>query len=271
MKPSVLISIALVLGGIAAFVVSRWIGIGGKNDAGPPVVVAAANIEAGMPIAANQLSVLRWPSAQIPPGAIADKALLIGRIARQPVFAGEPVLEPRLAAVDAKGGLAAVIEQGKRAITVRVNDVVAVAGFALPGSYVDVMVSAKDLAGNPFSKIVLTRVKVLAIAQETQAEPTKPKVVNAVTLELTPQESEQLDLARSIGTLSLVLRNEMDKEAVTASGARLEDLIRNSGPAARPAPAAAPTAAARQSAPRPIQSATGVEEIRGTQTSTTEK
>lgn len=270
MKPSALISIALLLGTIAAFAVSRWIGIGGKSDGGPPVVVASANIEAGMPIASAQLKVLHWPSAQLPPGAISDKASLIGRIARHPIFAGEPVLEPRLAAVDAKGGLAAVIEPGKRAITVRVNDVIAVAGFALPGSYVDVLVSAKDAASNPFSKIVLARVKVLAIAQETQAEPTKPKVVNAVTLELTPEESEQLDLARSIGTLSLVLRNELDKETINARGARLEDLVRSSA-APRAAAGSAPAAPARTSTPRPASTSTGIEEIRGTQTSTAEK
>jgi pilus assembly protein CpaB len=102
--------------------------------------------------------------------------------------------------------------------------VVGVAGFALPGNYVDVLVSAKDSESRPFSKIVLNRVKVLAVAQDTTADPTKPKVVTAVTLELTPAESEQLDLARSIGALSLVLRNEIDAGLSSSNGARLMDL-----------------------------------------------
>jgi pilus assembly protein CpaB len=89
---------------------------------------------------------------------------------------------------------------------------------------VDVMVSARDANNEPFSKIVLNRVKVLAIAQETSQDQTKPKVVNAVTLELTPAESEQLDLARSVGTLSLVLRNELDAADVNSGGSRLRDL-----------------------------------------------
>ena len=249
---------------MAAFVVSRWVGIGEKQAGGPPVVVAAGNIEAGMPIAAVELRVLPWPTSPVPPGAVSDKSALVGRIARQSIFAGEPVLESRLAATDAKGGLSAVIEQGKRAITVRVNDVIAVAGFALPGSYVDVLVSAKDAVGNSFAKIVLARVKVLAIAQETQAEPTKPKVVNAVTLELTPEESEQLDLARSIGTLSLVLRNEMDKESYVSHGARLEDLVRNS---TRPVANVVAPVAQKHAPARVTSGAAAVEEIRGTQTS----
>lgn len=134
-----------------------------------------------------------------------------------------------------------MIAAGKRAISVRVNDVVGVAGFALPGNYVDVLVSAKDSSGHPFSKIVLNRVKVLAVAQDTTADPTKPKVVNAVTLELTPQESEQLDLARSIGSLSLVLRNELDTTSSSSVGARLVDLTQQAAPIEAEAPATQPT------------------------------
>jgi pilus assembly protein CpaB len=120
-----------------------------------------------------------------------------------------------------------MITVGKRAISVRVNDVVGVAGFALPGNYVDILVSAKDGTGQPFSKTVLNHVKVLAIAQDTTADPAKPKVVNAVTLELTPSEAEQLDLARSIGTLSLVLRNEIDSLELKSGGASLKDITQH--------------------------------------------
>jgi pilus assembly protein CpaB len=110
---------------------------------------------------------------------------------------------------------------------VRVNDVIGVAGFALPGSYIDIIANVRDNQGQSYSKVVLSRVKVLAIAQETEVDKTKPKVVNAVTLELTPEESERLDLARSIGTLSLVLRNELDMSVQTSKGAKMQDLLKN--------------------------------------------
>jgi len=253
-KPSSLITIALILGGIAAFVVSRWIGIGGSSGSGPQVVVASANIEPGVAISASQITSVRWPSVA-PPGSSSDAASLVGRVPKQIVYAGEPVLESKLAAKDAKGGLASTISPGKRAISVRVNDVIAVAGFTLPGSVVDVMVSAKDADGAPFSKIVLTRVRVLAIAQETAPDQTKPKVVNAVTLELTPGESEQLDLARSIGSLSLVLRNELDIGSVTSSGSRLGDLISSGAVGARQQPSSGPSTRA---APPAVQEIRGV-------------
>jgi pilus assembly protein CpaB len=168
--------------------------------------------------------VLNWPSPSTPKGVFSDTKSLNHRFARQTIEAGELILESKLAMTNSKGGLASMIAAGKRAISVRVNDVVGVAGFALPGNYVDVLVSAKDASGHPFSKIVLNRVKVLAVAQDTTADPTKAKVVNAVTLELSPEESEQLDLARSIGSLSLVLRNEMDATSSNSIGARLVDL-----------------------------------------------
>jgi pilus assembly protein CpaB len=180
---------------------------------------------------------------------------------------GEPVLESRLSPVDVKGGLSATLAPGKRAITVRVNDVIGVAGFALPGSWVDVLVSARDARNEPFSKIVLERVKVLAVAQETAGDPAKPKVVSAVTLELTPAESERLDLARSVGSLSLALRNELDRNIPASMGTRLEDLMRASGPPAVRSAGGAEQSATRGTSAVATQSVTGVEELRGTQRS----
>ncbi len=139
-------------------------------------------------------------------------------------------MEAKLASKDAKGGLSAIITPGKRAISVKVNEVIAVAGFALPGSYVDVLVSSKDAMDQPFSRLVLERVKVLAVAQDTVTpDEGKAKVVDAVTLELTPAEVEKLDLARTVGALSLVLRNDADHEGAGSSGAYLRDLAGPSG------------------------------------------
>ncbi len=268
MKPSVLISIALLIGAVAVFLVARWVGLGGSAKVGPRVVVATSGVDAGMPLVANNLRVLSWPSQTAPQGGFENPEKVVGRVTRQSLVPGEPILESRLAPVDIKGGLSATLEPGKRAITVRVNDVIGVAGFALPGSYVDVLVSARDTRNEPFSKIVLDRVKVLAVAQETAADPAKPKVVNAVTLELTPAESERLDLARSVGSLSLALRNELDRAQLTSTGTRLDDLMhevaRSSG-AVKVANEPKSNTAATKTTPVARQPPSGVEEFRGIQ------
>jgi len=241
LKPSILIGSSLVFGAVAAFFVAQLTKTPSAAK-GPRVVIASSAIQAGTELSPAQLRALDWPSSSIPKDVFADTKLLENRVARQTIEAGELVLESKLAPVNSKGGLAATITAGKRAISVRVNDVVGVAGFALPGNYVDVLVSAKDSNGKAFSKIVLNRVKVLAVAQDTVADPTKPKIVNAVTLELTPEESEQLDLARSIGSLSLALRNEMDTSPVQSEGKRLVDLTQQPALAEEPAVAISPTA-----------------------------
>lgn len=256
----------MLIGALAVFLVARWIGLGGTAQTGPRVVVLASGIEAGMPLTANHLRVMVWPGKTAPLGAFDSADKLVARVVRQAMVTGEPVLESRLAPVDVKGGLSATLATGQRAITVRVNDVIGVAGFALPGSFVDVLVSARDARNEPFSKIVLDRVKVLAVAQETAADPAKPKVVNAVTLALTPAESERLDLARSVGSLSLALRNELDRTPLSSEGTRLEDLMHGQARApgaSRQAevrkPAAASTTSSASTAP-----SLGVEEFRGT-------
>lgn len=257
------------MGAVAVFLVARWVGVGGSAHRGPPVVVAAVAVEGGEPLASVQLQVLAWPGISPPQGAFSSVDTVTGRIPRQPLVAGEPVLESRLVPVDGRAGLASVLSPGKRAITVRVNDVIGVAGFALPGTYVDVLVSARDAKNEPFSRIVLERVKVLAVAQDTVSAPAKPKVVNAVTLELTPDESERLDLARSVGSLSLALRNELDKTRQTSAGTRLDTLMGvASAPSASTASAASvvtPAPARRTRASAATSPVPAVQELRGTQ------
>jgi pilus assembly protein CpaB len=170
---------------------------------------------------------------------------------------GEPVLEARLAQSGAAGGLSALVAQGRRAMTVRVNDVVGVAGFALPGNYVDILVSTQDArhaggdGAGSISKLVLERILVLAVAQEASASDTRPRVVNAVTLEVTPEQAELLDLARSVGQLSLVLRNQIDAAPVRTVGATKTSLLRLEREA--PSPAAPAAARVARSAPQCAQ------------------
>jgi pilus assembly protein CpaB len=267
LKPSVLIALALSVGAVAVFLLARWVGVGGTAHRGPPVVVAMVAVEAGEPLVSVQLQVIAWPGLAPPQGALTQVDAAVGRIPRQPLVPGEPVLESHLVPVDGRAGLASALSPGKRAITVRVNDVIGVAGFALPGTYVDVLVSARDAKNEPFSRIVLERVKVLAVAQDTGSAPAKPKVVNAVTLELTPDESERLDLARSVGSLSLALRNELDKTYQTSAGTRLDTLM---GVAPLPSVAPAPTASTASPVRRARASvvspqAPAVQELRGVQ------
>ncbi|MEG1054414.1 MAG: Flp pilus assembly protein CpaB, partial [Janthinobacterium sp.] len=129
-------------------------------------------------------------------------------------------------------------------------DVVGVAGFALPGNFVDILVNTQGEGARKtpdrdpnISKIVLERILVLAIAQESNRDDTKPKVVNAVTLELTPEQAEKLDLARSVGTLSLVLRNQIEDTPVNTDGATRYTLLDLKPPARAPVAAVRRTAA----------------------------
>lgn len=284
MRPSALVGLALLLGAVTAYLTAKWVGLGEQASDRPhiKVVVASTPIEAGTVIANTQIKAIDWLNPDLPPQAVQDARQAIGRVTRHPLQPGEPILENKLAPVDAKAGLSAVITEGKRAISVRVNEVIGVAGFALPGNFVDVLVSGRDDAQQAFSRVVITRAKVLATAQDTTADPNKPKVTNAVTLELTPQEAERLDLARTIGTLSLVLRNEADPTAWSSSGARMPDILgaganRSAMPPALTLPPTAPDgppaeppagngrpAAGRASRTERVAGPSVVQEIRGT-------
>lgn len=228
-KAIALLLVAIVLGLAAAIYVNTWIGQRTRMSANK-IVVSAVDIPAGSRLEPEMLTTIDWPSASLPAGAITDAALLKARVVKLDMVRGEAIIEGKLAPVGTMGGLSAVIAEGKRAMTVRVNDVVGVAGFALPGNYVDILVHAQrdgEIKGEtkPISKTVLEHVLVLAVAQEAGRDDTKPKVVNAVTLELSLADSEKLDLARSIGTLSLVLRNQSDQNTVSTSGITKNELF----------------------------------------------
>ncbi len=225
--------IALLAGVAAVMVASKWL-VNQSASGVTRVAVAATEISLGQRISPELVRLVDWPSGSVPPGSTDDPAKLAGRVVRNGLQPGEPILEAKLAPEGTQGGLSAVIGEGRRAITVRVNDVIGVAGFALPGNYVDIIVNTqKDSDRNSnkdqnISKIVLERILVLAVAQEVSRDETKPKVVNAVTLEVTPEQAEKIDLARSVGSLSLVLRNQIDPADVTTAGATKETLLSNS-------------------------------------------
>jgi pilus assembly protein CpaB len=234
--------------GLAAVVFgSRWM-VTQTSGSTTHVVVATADINLGQRITPDVLKAVDWPAGSVPPGSFSDIQKLDGRVLKETTLNGEPILEAKLSPVGTLGGLSAVINEGKRAITVRVNDVIGVAGFALPGNYVDIIVNTQKDANaardQNISKIVLEKILVLAVAQEVGRDETKPKVVDAVTLEVTPDQAEKIDLARSIGTLSLVLRNQIDPQATQTGGATRATLLNVAAPVA-PASAPAPV--------RPVQ------------------
>jgi len=246
-----LLLLATMIGLGAAVYAAGWVAQQG-NIASNKVVVAAMDIEIGSKIVPQMLTAVDWPSGSVPAGTFKDAREVQERVTNVGLLRGEAVLERKLAPVGTMGGLSAVIAPGKRAMTVRVNDVVGVAGFALPGNYVDVMVNAQQDKGRSdenrqISKTVLEHVLVLAVAQEVGRDDTKPKVVNAVTLELSPEDSEKLDLARNVGTLSLVLRNQTDRQPVATGGITKSQLL-GDAPAREIKETPAPLAA--QSRPR---------------------
>ena len=275
--------IAAIAGLAAVFLAARWMqGQGGDQGR---IAVANADIELGGRLSPEMIRMADWPSGSVPAGAFNEAAKLDGRVVLVSMQRGEPLTETRLAPIGTKGGLSAVVPQGKRAMTVRVNDVIGVAGFALPGTYVDVMVNTQGEGAQrgdrdrTISKIVLERILVLAVAQEADRDSTKPKVVNAVTLELTPHDAELIDLARSVGTLSLVLRNQTDPKATAlGSGVTKAELlgmanqepepvklaVAASAPLPPPVRRFAPRVVAPFVAVRPVVSSNCVDVIRGT-------
>ena len=233
-RAMLMIGVSAVLGLLAMMFAAQWLGQKAAL-ATKKVVVVSRDVQLGSALTPDALKTVDWPSSSLPEGAMHDVKQADARVIRVALQRGEPVLESKLAPVGTKGGLSSIISNGKRAITVRVNEVIGVAGFALPGTLVDVMVNTKDESDKAVSMIVLEQVLVLAVAQEAGRDETKPKVVSAVTLELTPEQSEKLDLARSVGALSLVLRNQLDKDAASTTGARKRDLLRISAEPQKPA------------------------------------
>lgn len=272
-----MIVLSLVAGLAAVFVAAQW--LNGRAVQTVQVAVAARDMDLGSPLNGTMVEMIGWPVNTVPSGAFDNGTALEGRVLKTNLVRGEPIVEAKLAPVGAKGGLSAVIKEGKRAVTVKVNEVVGVAGFALPGNFVDVMVNMNlaDNKSEQVSKIVLEHILVLAVAQEANQDQTKPKVVNAVTLEVTPEEAEKLDLVRNVGTLSLVLRNQMDSKPLTTAGASKRDILRVSTAAAaavsEPLPVKKAATHHRPSTPRPAVKSPGNEVvvvIRGLQKSEVE-
>ncbi|MBI3695097.1 MAG: Flp pilus assembly protein CpaB [Acidobacteria bacterium] len=211
------------------------------------VVVTTAPVALGVVIKAGDLKMVAWPVDNIPPGAFHKIDEVVDRVAISNLLVDEPVLAGRLAMKGSGLGLSPSIPPGMRAVSVRVNDVIAVAGFVLPGSRVDVLVSGvprgpEALAG-PVTRTILSNIQVLSAGANIQPDAKgAAQNVAVVTLLVTPQQGEILTLASGEGRIQLALRNNTDLEPSAGGGARSNELF---GGVAKTAPEAKPR-------PRPV-------------------
>ena len=256
--------LAVALGVGAAFTAQRWLEQQRQQPAGPTttqaVAVMRADLQVGQVVHERELATVDWPIAYVPQGAHSDPAQLEGRVARRPLSAGEPVLESALLPQGSQAGLVSVIDPTRRAVSVKVDPVIGVAGFVVPGAHVDVLVTISriDTDGKPYSKIVLQDVEVLAIDQKLEeAKEGEPELVQVVTVETSPQDAEKLTYAAHEGRLQLALRNPTDREIVETHSVGVAEVL---GDRPKPAP---------RIASRPVARAPGanVEVIKGSQVS----
>src|SRR5215218_4285372 len=232
---------ALIFGVLAAVSVSKYLSSAqayAKNL--NKIAVAKVAIPIGSKIIPEQIMVVQFPKESTPDGAFESPEKLAGRVAVVNIAAREPITEARLAPEGTAAGLSAVIPEGYRAMTVKVDDAAGISGFIMPGSLVDVVVTIDPREGgghqDPISKIVLQNIKVLANGQNIDKPENEREAnsVKAVTLQVTPEQAEKLALASTEGKLQLVMRNQIDQGDQQTPGVNKRNLL--SGESAQPVP-----------------------------------
>jgi pilus assembly protein CpaB len=201
------------------------------------VVVAAADVPIGAALRHEDVRTVEWPAAALPAGVFEKPDDVIGRGLVMPLIQNELILPMKLASKEAGSGLPIMIPEGERAVSVRVNEVIGVAGYVLPGTRVDVVAvaSATDKKADTTSKVVLTNVQVLAAGtkMEQDSEGGKPMPVTVVTLLVVPEQAERLALASTEGKIQLALRNPLDQSSPPTLGVRPAGLL-GDAPVAKP-------------------------------------
>lgn len=259
-RAGMLLLMAMLAGGAAAYLAYQFLRdpVGSsavqRADAGELVQVAVAvrDLPVGHLLAAEDVRMVEWPARVVPEGFSRSPAEVVGRGLLSNVAMNEPFLPSKLASSEAGGGLSILIPEGKRAMAVRVDDVVGVAGFVVPGTRVDVVVTLDESGTNnsqPVTQLVLQNIEVMASGQSIQRDARgEPQTTTVVTLLVDPEQGEMLGLSANNGRIQLALRNSLDPDTVQTMGARVANLLRRpppapvraSGPAA-PRPAAAPS------------------------------
>ena len=253
MRVFIVLALAVAAGGTFAFGTYRYMqNVPARTVEVPTskVVVAAGDLQLGAELKNTDLKTIQWPTGNVPEGSFSNPEELVGRGLVMPVVQNEPFLPSKLAPKEAGAGLPPVIAPGYRALSVRVNDVVGVAGYVLPGTRVDVVatVNPTQQPTDVTSKVILTNVLVLAAGTkiERDGEGNKPIQVAVVTLLVNPDEAERLTLASTEGKIQLALRNPMDQTAPNTTGVRPAGLMGSgiSAPVRR--------VAVNNNAPRPV-------------------
>jgi len=257
--------LALAMGGLAGYLALEYI----QQRATPLIaaeprrnqlVIAARDLEVGSIVGTEDLRVVDWPSDVLPPGYASSPSEVLGRGVITPIRTNEPLLATKLADKEAGAGLSIVIPEGMRALSVRVDEVTAVAGFVGAGKRVDVLVtlSGRGTDGS-ITRVVLQNITVLAAGQQVQQDLNgRPQTVSVMTLLVTPEEAEILALASVEGRIQLALRNTLDTGEITTTGARVAQLLSRGLP--QPSPSTRPVRV-RPAAPAAPQPEPNVVEI----------
>ena len=247
-----ILAIAIVMGGIAAFLARNWMLSRTQETATTTTIVAAAKpLPFGTPLTDDSVQEMPWAAKVIPAGSFTSKQALFkdgSRIALAAIQENEPILSSKITGPGQRASLSTLLDKDKRAITVRVDDVRGVAGFILPNDRVDVVLirAASDSSGHRQSELLLQDLKVIAIDQVASEQKKDNAVIaKAVTLEVTPLQAQKISLATNVGNLSLILRKAGDADVVANKRITETDLGENE---VRPLPAA-PQPAKIQPAP----------------------
>jgi pilus assembly protein CpaB len=256
----VVVVVAVVVGGLASFGVYYAVAVRPPEVVQPPstVIVASRALDIGTSLTKDDVRIAPWPDEHPVKGSYAKLEDVLNRGLIAAVVENEPITAPKLAPAEAGAGLPPTIKPGMRAMSVRVNDVIGVAGFVVPGTKVDVLVTV-DRDGSTRTRTVLSNVQVLTAGtrydEATAKQEGKPIPSGVVTLMVTPAEAERITLAQAEGQIMLALRNPLDTEQTRTSGISSAALLDAPAGAAVPAPAPPPTSAraavVRRPAPEP--------------------
>jgi pilus assembly protein CpaB len=255
------LGVAIVLGLLAVFLANSF--LSGKerqaySGATTKVAVAQVPLAYGADITPDKVRFVDYPNTSIPPGAFTSAAQLTPggkkRFALMPIAVNEPILPSKISGVGQGASIAALLPDGMRAATVRINDISGVAGFVQPNDSVDVLIT-RTMGGDQASQatdVLLQNVRVLAIDQQAKNADGTPKVGRAATLEVNPVDAQKLALAQQVGDLSLVLRKPGEQNNPVVETVSMNDLRYNMyGGARYPAPAVVGSFAAATPAPAP--------------------
>jgi pilus assembly protein CpaB len=230
-------ALALTAGGVLAFgtynYVQQQAPAAGVPMQTQKVVVAAADLDIGAELAEKDVRIIEWPAGAVPKNVFSDPNEVIGRGLIVSVVENEPFLPMKLASKEAGSGLPPAIPPGLRAVSVRVNEVIGVSGYVMPGTRVDVVVtlSPTQQAQDMTSKVILTDVLVLAAGTKMERDTKdQPVAVSVVTLLVNPEESERLTLAANEGKIQLALRNPLDRANPATTGVRPAMLLGTAPP-----------------------------------------